>query len=122
MFKNLMLPGILWGVFLLFTSCAEGPVQDPHKHDDGSFKTSLVTGRFEGFPDYKDWVVYLTGFNYRSVVYKVERDGDFHITAVNIPPGQYRLFFGRMRSKNMGQMKIRIDSLRTHLGIIQAGQ
>ena len=122
MLKNIMLPGILWGAFFLFTSCAEQAVQDPNKHEDGTYKTSLITGRFEGFPDYKEWVVYLTGFNYKSVVYKVEADGDFHIKAVNIPPGQYRLFFGQMRAKNMGQMKIRVDSLRTHLGVIKAGQ
>lgn len=121
MFKDFMLPGFLWGALLLFTSCAEQTVQDPNRHEDGSYRTSLITGRFEGFPDYKDWVVYLTGFNYKSVVYKVEDDGAFHIKAVNIPPGRYNLFFGQMKSKRLGSMKIRVESLRTHLGIIKAG-
>lgn len=112
----------LLGAFFLFTSCAEQTVQDPNQHDDGSYKTTLVTGRFEGFPDYKDWVVFLTGFNYKSVVYKVEADGAFHVKAVNIPVGYYRLNFGKMKSKNMGSTRIRIESHRTHLGIIQAGQ
>lgn len=111
----------LWGALFLFSSCAEQPLQDPNKHEDGAYRTTLITGRFEGFSDYKDWVVYVTGFNYKSVVFRVERDGDFAIKAVNIPAGYYRLVFGKMKSKNMGSTKIRIDSLRTHLGIIQAG-
>lgn len=114
-------PSIIWGVLFLFSSCAKQSVQDPDKHEDGTYKTSLITGKFEGFPDYQGWVVYLTGFNYKSVVYKVERDGDFHVKAVNIPVGYYRLYFGKIKSKDMGSTRIRIDSLRTHLGIIQAG-
>lgn len=110
------------GVFFLFFSCAEAPVSDPHRHDDGSYKTTLVTGRFEGFESYKDWVVYLTGFNYKSVVYKVEPSGSFHINAVNILSGHYRLNFGVMNSKTPGSLKMRIDGLRTHLGVIKAGQ
>lgn len=122
MFKKILLPGLFWGAFLFLNSCAEQVVQDPNKHEDGSYKTSLITGRFEGFPNYKDWVVYISGYNYKSVVYKVEPDGAFHIKAVNVPTGQYKFHFGPMRSQNLGSMKIRIDSLRTHLGIIQAGQ
>ena len=122
MMKKNLLPGILWGAFLL-TSCAQGPVEDPEKHhEEGSYRTTLVTGRFEGFDDYKDWVVYLTGFNYKSVTYKVEADGAFHIKATNIPKGSYRLVFGKMRSKNQGSMKVWVESSRTHLGIIKAGQ
>ncbi|MES2528005.1 MAG: hypothetical protein V4598_13005 [Bdellovibrionota bacterium] len=116
-----LLPGFVLGVFFLLLSCAEAPVSDPNRHDDGVYKTTLVTGRFEGFDDYKDWVVYLKGYNYKSVVYKVEASGAFHINAVNIPPGEYRLFFGKMRKDALGSMKFRIESLRTHLGIIQAG-
>ncbi len=118
---NAFLWAPLWGVFFLFSSCAEGPVQDPDKHDDGTYKTSIITGRFEGFPDYRNWIVYLTGFNYKSVVSRVDRDGSFHIKAVNIPVGYYRLVFGKMNTKNLGSTKIRVESLRTHLGIIQAG-
>ncbi len=117
-----LLPGFVLGVFFLFLSCSEAPVSDPNRHDDGVYKTTLVTGRFEGFDDYKDWVVYLKGYNYKSVVYKVEGSGAFHINAVNVPPGEYRLFFGKQKKDALGSMKFRIDSLRTHLGIIQAGQ
>ncbi len=117
-----LLPGFLLGVFFLLFSCAEAPVSDPNRHDDGAFKTTLITGRFEGFEDYKEWVVYLKGFNYKSVVYKVESSGAFHITAVNIPAGEYRLYFGKMKTKALGSMKVRVESLRTHLGIIRAGE
>jgi hypothetical protein len=110
-----------WGALLLFSSCAKGPVQDPDKHEDGTYKTSVITGRFEGFSDYKDWVVYITGFNYKSVVSQVDQSGSFYIKAVNIPIGYYRLVFGKMKTKNLGSTRIRIESLRTHLGIIQAG-
>lgn len=121
MIKKLRSSGFIWGTLLFLSACTQAPVsEDPDKHSDGTFKTTLVTGRFSGYPDYKDWVVFLSGFNYRSVIYRVEVDGDFHIKAVNIPPGSYRLFFGK-RSKNMGSMKIRIDSLRTHLGTIGKG-
>lgn len=117
------LPGILWGALLILSSCAETPVEDPNKHpQEGSYRTTLVTGRFEGFDSYQDWVVFLTGFNYRSVTYRVEPDGAFHINAVNIPAGRYILHFGKVREKSLGSMKIRIDSHRTHLGVIQAGQ
>ncbi len=118
---NTFLWASLWGALLLFSSCAEAPLQDPDKHEDGSYKTSIITGRFEGFPDYKDWVVYLTGFNYKSVVSQVDHSGSFYIKAVNIPVGYYRLVFGKMKSKNLGSTRIRVESLRTHLGIIQAG-
>jgi hypothetical protein len=82
----------------------------------------MITGRFEGFNSYQDWVVYLQGFNYRSVVYRVDPSGAFQLTAVNIPPGQYLLFFGKMKTKALGTLKIKVESLRTHLGIIPAGQ
>lgn len=123
MTKNLLLPGILWGAFLILTSCAQTVVEDPEKHpEEGSFRTVLVTGRFEGFPDYKGWAVYMTGFNYRSVTYKVERDGAFHIKATNVPKAQYRLIFGKERAKNQGSMKFWVDSPRTHLGVIKGGE
>lgn len=123
MMKQFLLPGILWGAFLLISSCAKTPVEDPEKHhEEDSWRTTLITGRFEGFPDYKDWVVYITGFNYKSVVYKVEADGAFHVKATNVPKGQYRLIFGKMRSRNQGSMKFWIDSTRTHLGVIKAGE
>lgn len=121
--KNFLLPGILWGAFFLLASCADTPVEDPEIHpQEGSYRTTLVTGRFEGFPDYKGWVVYLTGFNYKSVVYSVSPDGEFNIKATNIPKGQYRLIFGKTRSKNLGSMKLWVDSTRNHLGVIKAGQ
>jgi hypothetical protein len=119
---NSLLRASLWGALLFFSSCAEQPVQDPNKHEDGSYKTSIITGRFDGFPDYKNWIVYITGFNYKSVVSRVDPSGSFHIRAVNIPVGYYRLVFGKMKSKDLGSTKIRVESLRTHLGIIQAGQ
>lgn len=122
MLKKFLLPGLLWGAFLLISSCAQETVLDPNKHDDGAFKTTLVTGRFEGFPDYKDWVVYLTGFNYRSVAYKVETDGAFHIKAVNIQPGHYQLHFGKKNQRHLGYMKVRIEASRTHLGVIRSDQ
>ena len=122
MFIQKVLPGIILGVFFFLSSCAEAPVSDPNRHDDGSFRTTLITGRFEGFDSYKDWVVYLQGFNYKSVVYKVEPSGAFHITAINIPPGQYRLYFGKMKSKALGSLKVKVEALRTHLGVIQRGQ
>lgn len=122
MMKKFLLPGVLWGAFLLLTSCAT-PVEDPDKHpEEGSYRTTLVTGRFEGFPDYKDWVVYMTGFNYKSVTYRVERDGAFHIKATNVPKGRYTLVFGKTRSKNQGSMKFWVESTRTHLGVIKAGE
>jgi hypothetical protein len=52
----------------------------------------------------------------------VDPSGAFQITAVNIPPGQYLLFFGKMKTKALGTLKIKVESLRTHLGIIPAGQ
>jgi hypothetical protein len=122
MFNLNPLPVLTLGVFFLFFSCAEAPVSDPSRHDDDSFKTTMITGRFEGFNSYKDWVVYLQGFNYKSVIYRVEPSGAFQLTAVNIPPGQYLLFFGKMKTKALGSLKIKVESLRTHLGIIQAGQ
>ncbi len=120
MLKSFFLPGLLWGAFFFLSSCSQEPLQDPHKHEDGAYKTTLVTGRFEGFPDYEEWVVYLTGFNYRSVAYKVEMDGAFHIKAVNIQPGLYLLHFGKKNQRNLGSMKVRVEAIRTHLGIIRS--
>lgn len=116
MLRSLFMVGLLLG------GCAQAPEEDPTKHhQEGSYRTTLVTGRFEGFDSYRDWVVYLTGFNYRSVTYRVEADGAFHINAVNVPAGEYRLYFGKARSKSLGSMRIRIEGLRTHLGVIRSG-
>jgi hypothetical protein len=122
MYFQRLLPGILWGALLLFSACAQESIQDPHRHDDGSFKTTIVTGRFEGFDSYKNWIVYLSGPHYKSGTSKVGADGAFQIRAVNIHSGDYRLYFGKSGNKYLGSMRVKVDSQRTHLGVIQAGQ
>ena len=119
MFFKQLLPGILWGALFLISSCAQNTVRPVQ--DDG-IRTTIVTGRFQGFDSYKNWIVYLSGRNYRSKTTKVGGDGSFEINAVNIRPGDYRLYFGKSGDKYLGSMRVKVDSQRTHLGVIQAGQ